>query len=106
MLFDEPEALMIKAIFDRFKNIQYFVKQKPRPKKMEVIDFQKLYKAGDLRWKCLLALGINCSFTLIDVCNLLREEVSLERRFMEKNREKTGEYRYAYFHDLTIKFLK
>ena len=106
MLSDEPEALIIKVIMDRLRNIQHFGKQKPRPKKMDIEDLQKLFKAGDLRWKCFLALAINCSYTLIDICNLRKSDLFVDKKYIEKDREKTDEYRCAYLHDLTIKLLK
>jgi len=106
MLSDEPEALVIKTILERFRQVQHFGKPKPRPKKMEISDFQKLYRSGSLRWKCFLACAINFSFTLIDICDLKKSELSLDQKFMEKDREKNDEYRCAYLHSLTIRLLK
>ena len=106
MLSDEPEALVIKTLLERLRNVQHFGKPKPRPKIMEVEDFQKLYKTADLRWKCFLACAINFSFTLIDISNLEKSELSLDNKFMEKDREKNDEYRCAYLHSLTIHLLK
>jgi site-specific recombinase XerD len=106
MLSDEPEALIVKTILDRLKNIQHFGKQKPHPKVVEVEDFQKLYKAGNIQWKCFFACAINFSFTFIDLCNLKKTELSLDKCFMEKDREKTDEYRCAYLHSLTVRLLR
>lgn len=106
MLSDEPEALIINSILERLRSIQHFGKQKPRPKIVEIDDFQKLYKAGDLRWKCFLTCAINFSFSFIDLCNLKKADVVLDKQYMEKDREKTEEYRCAYLHNLTVKLLK
>jgi hypothetical protein len=106
MLSDEPEALIVKTILDRIKNIQHYGKQKPRPIIVEVEDFQKLYKASNLQWKCFFACAINFSFTFVDLSNLKKTELFIDKCFMEKDREKTDEYRCAYLHSLTIRLLK
>jgi integrase len=106
MLSDEPEAAIIKTIIDRLKSVQQFGRPKPRPKIMKIEDFQKLYKAGDLRWKCFLACAVNFSFTFIDICDIEKTDLHLDDNFMEMRREKTDEYRCAYLHSLTVKLLK
>lgn len=82
------------------------VKPAKRPQAADVAAFQQAWEACDLRWRCYLALAINCSFTLSEIADLEKADLDLDKGEMIQDRPKTGEFRAAKLHPLTCSLLQ
>lgn len=110
VLIHDPNSPALRQ-FDNLKfwleKISTLKKVKKVPSIVSVEDFNKLIKASDLKWECMLRLMLNCAFTLIDITNLRKEDINLKKGELIKNREKeVSPLRYAKLHPTTLKVLK
>jgi integrase len=80
------------------------------PKIISKDDYSKLLnqaiKEKHLKWECMLRLMLNCSFTLVDIRNLKKQDIKFDTCELIKNREKVEtELRFAKLHPITMEVL-
>lgn len=82
------------------------VKPPKMPQSVDVSTFQRAWAVCDLRWRCYLALAINCSFTFAEISDLEKSHLNLDKGEMIQPRPKTKKIRAAWLHRLTISLLR
>ncbi len=111
---ENPERKEIERILATFRSSDKLKKvsrkSNPTPDIIEVEDFQALYaSATNLRWKCILALGINAGYTFSEIAELKKQEIDIERGEIKQIRPKVAGqeiWRFAKLHPLTIALMK
>lgn len=69
-------------------------------------DFRKLLDKADLKWQAILLLSLNCAMYPVDVANVHKSAIDLDKGTLRDERTKTGVPRIAVLWKRTIKAIR